>query len=212
MSEAVKRTYSSQLRSAQARETRRAIVAAASRLFVESGYGATTTEAIAEAAGVSRKTVFTAAGGKADILRLAIEWAVAGDDEPTALVDRDVVRRLLAEADPVALLRGWAAVIADIDARTARLLTALEAAAASDADARELADRFERQRLAGARRVVDRLSALGALGLSRRDAVDLAWLSTDPVLYHRLVHTRGWSARRFEKWLAETLCRQLLGG
>src|SRR4051812_11217164 len=82
MSTPVKRPYSSTLRAAQARATRRAIVDAAARLFIELGYGATTVDAIAEAAGVSRKTVFTSVGGKADALKLAIDWAVTGDDEP----------------------------------------------------------------------------------------------------------------------------------
>ena len=47
MADDVKRDYRSALRSEQARATRRAIVAAASQLFVENGYGATTIDAIA---------------------------------------------------------------------------------------------------------------------------------------------------------------------
>jgi AcrR family transcriptional regulator len=214
MTDPVKRGYSSELRAAQARETRRKIVSTASRLFVETGYGATTIEAIADTAGVSRKTVFSSVGGKVDLLRLAVEWAVAGDDAPVALVDRDTMRRVLGETDAAALLRGWVAVTASIDARSARLFQALEIAAGADAEARALADRFEHQRLQGARLIVDRLTSLNALnpGLKRREAVDLAWLSTDPVLYDRLVCVRRWSANRFEKWLADSLCRQLLGG
>ena len=50
----VKRDYRSELRTAQARQTRRSIVSEAARLFVEDGYGATTIDAVAEAAGVSR--------------------------------------------------------------------------------------------------------------------------------------------------------------
>lgn len=212
MSVSVKRGYSSDLRAGQARETRRKVVSAASRLFVDKGYGATTIDAIADAAGVSRKTVFSAVGGKVDLLKLALEWAVAGDDAPVPLVDREAVGKILAEADPAALLRGWAAVTASIDARTARLFHALEIAAGTDAQARGLADRFERQRLDGARRIIDRLVSIDALNgeLKRGEAIDLAWLSTDPTLYDRLVRVRGWSISRFEKWLAESLCRQLL--
>ncbi|UUO03171.1 TetR family transcriptional regulator [Mycolicibacterium novocastrense] len=51
MSEPVKRRYSSRLRAAQASGTRRRIVAAAERLFVEHGYAATTIDAVAAAAG-----------------------------------------------------------------------------------------------------------------------------------------------------------------
>ncbi|KUH75083.1 TetR family transcriptional regulator [Mycolicibacterium novocastrense] len=214
MSEPVKRRYSSRLRAAQASDTRRRIVAAAERLFVEHGYAATTIDAVAAAAGVSRKTVFTSVGGKVDLLRVAMEWAVAGDDAPVGLVDRDEMRGLLAEADAATLLRKWASVITAIDARTAGLFTALEVAAGTDDEARELAKRFERQRLDGARRIVDRLAQRKALNraLKRAEAVDVAWLSIDPVLYDRLVRRRGWPSRRFETWLGESLCRQLLHG
>jgi AcrR family transcriptional regulator len=78
----------STLRAAQARATRRAIVDAAARLFTERGFGATTIDAIAEAAGVSRKTVFTSVGGKTEALKLAIDWAIAGDDEPVPILER----------------------------------------------------------------------------------------------------------------------------
>jgi len=90
----VKKPYSSQLRAAHARATRRAIVDAAARLFTEQGYGATTVGAIAEAAGVSRKTVFTSVGGKAQALKLAIDWAIVGDDEPVPLLERALRARL----------------------------------------------------------------------------------------------------------------------
>lgn len=214
MTESVKRRYSSQLRTEQAVQTRRRIIETAHRLFVEEGYAATTIDAVAEAAGVSRKTVFSSVGGKVDLLRVAMEWAVAGDDAPVALTDRDEIRALLASIDAAALLRRWAGVITAIGARTARLFAALEVAAGTDAEARTLATRLERQRLDGARRIVDRLIQLGALdrALKRAEAADIAWLSTDPLLYDRLVRVRGWSSKRFETWLAESLCRQLLHG
>jgi hypothetical protein len=46
--------------------------------------------------------------------------------------------------------------------------------------------------------------------VSRTDAVDLAWLATDPVLFDRFVRIRGWSVGKFETWLARTLISQLL--
>ena len=58
-------------------ETRRAIVSAAARLFVAQGFGRTTIEAIAAEAGVGRNTVFSV-GGKLDLLKLALDWAVVG--------------------------------------------------------------------------------------------------------------------------------------
>jgi AcrR family transcriptional regulator len=213
MVEAVKRDYRSGLRAAQARETRRGIVTAAAGLFVDNGYGATTIEAVAEAAGVSRKTVFTAVGGKVELLKLALDWAIAGDDEPVAVADRPEVRALLELTDAAELLTGWAAVLVGIDKRVARLSEAMETAAGLDTAARSLVDGSSRQRLAGSRVIVDRVADLGALraALTAAEAADIAWLLSDPVLYTRLVRVRGWSVRRFENWLAATLRHDLTG-
>ena len=54
--------YASQVRDEQARRTRRAIVTAAHDLFLARGYAATTIDGIAEAAHVSRRTVFNSVG------------------------------------------------------------------------------------------------------------------------------------------------------
>jgi AcrR family transcriptional regulator len=209
----VKRHYRSELRTSQARETRRAIVAAASRLFVEHGYGAATIDAVADAAGVSRKTVFTAVGGKVELLKVALDWAVAGDDRPVALAERAELRQLLEQPDPAVLLTGWARLLAEIDARVAPLFQALEVAAGIDSEARELLEQSQHQRLDAARLIVERLRALGALtnDLTESDAVDLAWLATDGALFDRLVRVRGWSTGRFEEWLARHLIVHLIG-
>ena len=209
----MKRQYRSPLRSVQARETRRVIVSAASRLFIEVGFGATTIDAVAEAAGVSRKTVFTAVGGKAELLKLAIEWAIAGDDDAVVLAQRPETVGLLQESDPALLLRGWAQLLVEIDARVAQLMRALETAADVDVAARSLYERLQRQRLEDARAVVDRLVELGALSgdLVADEAADLAWLCGDPLLYDRLVRQRGWPIDRFEQWVRHSLVRQLTG-
>jgi AcrR family transcriptional regulator len=214
MVDGVKRDYRSVLRTEQARATRQAIVAAASQLFVANGYGATTIDAVAKAAGVSRKTVFTAVGGKVDLLKVAMDWAVAGDDLPVALADRAVLRQLLDQPDPSVLLTGWARIQAQIGTRVAALFQALEVAAGLDSEARGLLAQLQEQRLDGAHTIVKRLRTLDALtgDLTYQEAVDLAWLATDAALYDRLVRIRGWSPRRFEQWLADNLCRQLLGG
>ena len=78
----VKRSYDSPLRKAQAAATRRAIIDAAATSFIERGYVATSIETIAEAAGVSRATVFTSVGGKKELLKKAYDVALVGDDEP----------------------------------------------------------------------------------------------------------------------------------
>jgi len=213
MPDSVKRDYRSELRAAQAQQTRRSIVAAATRLFVGAGYGATTIDAVADAAGVSRKTVFTAVGGKLDLLKLALDWAVAGDDQAVALSDRAAIRRWMDQADPRQVLDGLASMLAEIGARVGALYGALEVAAGIDPAARELAEELQRRRLDDARKVVGPLREMKALttDITYQEAVDLVWLAMDPALFDRLVRVRRWSTSRFKQWLASTLCRQLLG-
>ena len=49
---------------------------AAAELFVDRGYAGTTIDAVAERAGVSRRTVFQSVGSKVELLRTAWDWAV----------------------------------------------------------------------------------------------------------------------------------------
>jgi AcrR family transcriptional regulator len=208
MTDAVKRSYSSTLRAAQARETRRSLVSTAARLFTERGYGRTTIDAIAEQAGVSRKTVFTAVGGKLDLLKLALDWAVAGDDEPIPLEHRPELHATAKASSPDAILRGWVEVVA---ARVHGLSAALVGAAAADDDARHLRESNQTQRLAGARAFATHLAAHHGLrsGLSIDRAADIIWLYSDPTMYHRLVAERGWPDADYRDWLLRTIKQQL---
>jgi AcrR family transcriptional regulator len=212
MTDPVKRDYRSTLRAAQADDTRRVIVNAAAELFATDGYGATTIDAIATAAGVSRKTVFSAVGGKVALLKTALDWAVAGDDESVALMDRPAFRDLFALQDPRRLLQDWARLQVQIAERAVGLFRALEVAAETDRDARELLATLHRQRLDGATLIVDRVAELGAdrAANSRDQDIDVAWLAADPVVFDRMVRERGWATHAFEAWVADALIRQLL--
>jgi len=212
MSQPVKKPYSSALRAAQARATRRAIVGAAARLFAERGYGATTVEAIAEAAGVSRKTVFTSVGGKAMALKLAIDWANVGDDEPVPMLDRPHVRAGMAEPDARRMLAAYAASVREVSERVAPLAMVVQAAAGLDAEIRALAEDGRAQRLRGMRVLAQVLADRGALkpGMSAAEAADILWLFNDPAVYHRLVIEQGWPADRYQNWLADAFISLLI--
>ena len=70
-------------RKERAARTRRAIVAAATGEFRESGYHGTTMAAIAKRAGVAVQTVYFVFHTKPLLLTAAIDDAVMGPDEPT---------------------------------------------------------------------------------------------------------------------------------
>ena len=55
---------------------------------------------MADGAGVSVQTVFAHFPTKRDLLKQVIDEAVAGDDEPVAVVDRSEVGAIMAEPNP----------------------------------------------------------------------------------------------------------------
>jgi len=204
--------YTSQVRDEQARRTRRAIVTAAHDLFLAQGYAATTIDAIAEAAHVSRGTVFNSAGGKVALLKLAMDWAIVGDDEPVALADRPAIKAILAEPVPRKALNLWVQTVTDTAARTTPLGEVLIAAADIDPAAAQLLAEGNRNRMLGATLFVRYLASLDGLsaGMTEQRAAELCWALTDGHLYRLLVAQRSWSAADFSRWLSGSLAAALL--
>jgi AcrR family transcriptional regulator len=202
----------SQVREEQARRTRRAIVTAAHDLFVAQGYWATTIDGIAAAAHVSRRTVFNSVGGKVALLKLALDWAIVGDDEPVAMADRPAIRAILAETDPRKALMLWVQTVADVAGRTAPLGEVLIAAADIDSAAAQLLAEASRNRMLGATLFVQHLASLDGLadGVTEQRAAELCWALTDGQLYRLLVAQRGWSTAEFTRWLFDSLTAALL--
>src|SRR6185437_12754714 len=106
------RPYHSPRRAEAARETRQAVLAAARRQFVEHGYTHTTLAAIAQAAGVSLATVKLVAGTKPQLLVATIQAEVRRDDVAVPLVEQRWWQQLLAEPDPVGMLRQFVVAMA----------------------------------------------------------------------------------------------------
>ena len=207
-----RKPYSSSLRDAQARATRRAIVDAAARLFVADGYGATTVDAIAAEAGVSRKTVFASVGGKVEALKLAIDWAVVGDDEPVALLDRPRLARMRAEPDVHKVIAAYAALVCEVGGRMSRLVAVAEAAAGLEPEIADLVAGLQSARHRGMTVFAEDLLARGVVraGLTKAQLADVLWFYNDPLAYHRLVNQRGWPVARYRRWLRETLADAVL--
>ncbi len=211
MSQPAKR-YVSEIRDEQARRTRRAIVTAAREMFLAQGYAATTIDAIAEAARVSRRTVFNSVGGKVTLLKLALDWAIVGDDEPVALADRPAVRAIEAEPDPRKVLALWTQTVADIASRVAPISEVLYAAADSDPAAAQLVADAARSRMSGAVAFVRHLASAGGLAadVSEQQAADICWALMDGHLYTLLVNQRGWTVAAYRQWLSDSLTATLL--
>ena len=157
-----KRAYRSPLREQNARRTRQAVVAAATGLFVERGYAATSLADIAAAADVARPTAFAAFGSKPALLREALDQALAGDDEPVPVAQRPWFQPVWEAATPGAALDAYAQACRLINGRAAPLFEVVRRAADEGPDVRELWETLQRNRRAGAAMVVTHLAALAA--------------------------------------------------
>jgi AcrR family transcriptional regulator len=209
----VKRRYASPRREAQARATRRAIVAAAADLFAGGGYVATSFDAIAEAAGVGRATVFAHFPTKSALLKTAYDVTLVGDDEAVPFPERPASLAVRAEPDPRRFLAGYAGLVTDLARRVSPIHEAIRGAAHADGDARSVWEAISAERRIGGGNVVRGVAGRSALkpGLDPERAADLVFALVDPGLYHLLVRDRGWPHEDFTAWLAATLQRELLG-
>jgi AcrR family transcriptional regulator len=192
------------LRQRQALWTRRLIVDAARKLFLERGYTATTMDAIAKEAGVAVSTVYAAYKNKRTILRAIREaWheqTRAREINEEASRQPDPGRRLGMVAD--ATRRQW---------ETGGAVVAVyQGAAAADPEAAaEL-----RAALGGRRAALDRVVG-GMEGALRPElnvdrAAALLRALCRPEVYRELVEESGWSPDEYEAWLVGTLKGQLL--
>jgi AcrR family transcriptional regulator len=207
-----KRAYRSTAREESAGRTRRRIVEAAAELFVERGYAGTTIDAVAEKAEVSRRTVFTSVGSKVELLKTAWDWAVVGDDQPIAVVDRPEVKRMQQERDPATLVELWVRQVMRVGDRTGPLAQVLARAVDVDAEAEALQARIDVERRTGAGMFVAGLAAIGGLrsGISQDEGGDMAWMLMNPLLVRRLRDERHWDDEQVRAWLVRLAKASLL--
>lgn len=207
-----KRRYNSTRRQAQARETRRKIVAAARMLFIERGYSGATVEAIAQEAGVAPETVYAVFGNKRALLEDVIATSVGGDDEPTSLLERPGPQAVLGELDPRQQLRLFAADIATILERVAPVFEVMRLASKTEPDIADLLDNILGQRLRTMEALAGHMAERGALraGLDVAPAAETIWTLSSPEIFRLLTGDRGWTREQYVQWLGDALMRLLL--
>jgi AcrR family transcriptional regulator len=198
-------------RAEKAQETQRRIVEAAARLFLERGYVPTTIDAIAEAADVAVETVYARFRNKTNLL-VAVKDAAVTEGGQVPLERRPELAVLAAETDQHQQLQIAAALSRGMLERISPVYALLRDAAAADAvlagqHAAETARRRSFQRT-----LIELISARGPLraGLTLDDAADTYSALASPDLYLLATIQLGWTAGRFQAWLADSLQRLLL--
>ena len=192
-------------RQRQALATQQLIVDAASALFLENGYGATTIESISSKAGVAVSTVYAVFKNKRGILTAIREiWHEQSGQ-------RAIYRQALTEVNPEKRLELAAHATCRQWETSANMITIYRGAAAIDPEAAaELEEALQGRRTGMGHFIEESASIIRSeLSLERATAIFLALTRLE--VYQELVEVWGWSADEYETWLAELLKGQLLG-
>jgi AcrR family transcriptional regulator len=206
------RTYNSERRREQAAETRLRILRAAQHRFERDGYVPTTMVSIADAAGVSLKTVYLACSTKSALLRAVWDLLLKGDLDDAPVAERSWYREVLEEPDPARQLQLAAHGSRLAKERIGGLLRVIRDASVVDPDAAALWDLIQRDFLDNQRVIIEAIASHGGLraGLDVARATDMLWTLNHPNVWLLLVGERGWTPDEFESWLAAAFCDQLL--
>ena len=191
-------------RAAQAEQTRHEIVDVARRLFAARGYESTTIREVAAAAGVSIQTVYDSVGPKRALV-VAINEAMSRAVGSAGLMERAAAAGSVDEllAVPARIALRWVEAGGDL----LRL-----AAATSEPALRQMAEQGRRRHVAGVRRFTELLVERNLLrpGLDVGAAADTVAVLSDPLFVMQLRDGHGWSAKRVEAWIIDTLRRTIL--
>jgi AcrR family transcriptional regulator len=194
-----------------AEETQRVIVEAASRLFLEHGYHATSVSRIASEAGVVPQTIYNAVGSKRDVLSRVLDFAAAGERSPVP-VPQFMREQAEAERDPRRILAQLVEFWRDAFPRTAPVFRIIREAAAADPEVAALERSRAAQRLSNYRHAAKLLAERNALrsDLAIEQAAASIFAIGNSEAYRALVLDGDWNDDEWAHWAQETLQNALL--
>jgi AcrR family transcriptional regulator len=208
-----KRPYHAPQRAAAAARTRQSIMASAKDVFERLGWPGATMRGVADQAGVSVKTVEALYRTKAELLKQAIDYAIAGDVRPIPVLGRASVAAIQAAPDAPAMLDLHARHHARaINQRAALILWVAEQAAPTHPDIAKVWAQNNDNRRAGARWAATMLLTKPGVSphISQRYAEEVFWIAIDPGTYRSLTLGRGLSPSGFETWIRNFYGNMLL--
>jgi AcrR family transcriptional regulator len=183
---------------------------AADELFIVAGYAATTMQAIADQAGVAVQTVYAAFGTKRELLRQLIERSLTGDDDPLPITERAAAQSIAVEPERRRRAELGAALSRSITERVAPLVRVATEAAASDS---ELATMMEAVKAARRREMTTSAALLAGpdgLQVEPHEAAATLYVLYSPQVADMLMGDYGWSAERYETWLARMILQTVI--
>jgi AcrR family transcriptional regulator len=185
---------------------------AARDLFLAHRFSGTTLPMVADAAGVSVQNVYKVFGNKSGLVKALFDEAIAGDDDPVAVADRESILAIRAEPDPRQKLAAYGRHMAKVGPRIMPILLVVRDAAAGDESAAELWATLQEERLTGMAHFASDLADGGHLraGVTTTEARDVLWVHNSLEVWDLLVTQRKWSPRRYGRWIGQQLVSALL--
>jgi AcrR family transcriptional regulator len=206
------RHYHAPQREQAAAQTKARIREAASALFVEHGYVATTIRDIARAADVGERTVYAAFPSKADLFRHVLDVSTVGDEQPVAVADRPEIQDAFGQPDPRSAIGQAIDYTVALFERAGDLIMVTVQAADADPDMRAAADAGSHASHQLWLTLTRTLHDAGALrtGLTAQTAADILYALASPHTHQLLRRHRGWTTQRYHTWLIDAVTQQLL--
>jgi AcrR family transcriptional regulator len=206
------RRYRSETRAQQAGRTRERILEAARDLFLEEGFARTTINTVAERAGVSVETVYATYRSKPRLLGEVIRAAVRRGAEPEDPLERGWVKTLLTLPDLDRRLESFAVHTAETLRLTSPLHVVIRDAGTGAAELSELDRDLRELRYGDQAKIMQAIARGGGLaaGTSASQAAETFSALASPELHNVLTDGRGWSEKRYARWLVRTLKSTLL--
>ena len=207
-----RRPYRSRLRAEQASQTRLRILESAAELFAQSGYVATTIDAVATRSGVAVDTVYATFGNKKSLLSALIDLRVTGASVGSDVLAGDAPRALSTMSNQRQMIASFSADIAPRVERVRPIDDIIRSAAAADPEISDLRSRMQENRFNKLRVFIEWVAANGALrdGMDGDEATTIVWTLSSPEVNRMLRDVRGWTYERYAEWLSTILVRLLL--
>lgn len=205
-----KRGYRSDRRSAQASDTRAAVLLAAHDLFIRGGWEKTTIAAVSRQAGVSVETIYAGFGSKRALLEAVVVAAVRSLQPENPLMEQAGPRAVLEAPDQRSMITLFATDITEVLRRVAPLMAVVRAAAESEPELKELYVGLHRGRIRNLAMLVDALLQHGPLRTDRDACLASLVRLASPELFLVVTQVEGLSPAQYATWLADALTALLL--
>ena len=185
---------------------------AATTLFAEKGYAATTIDGIAAEADVAVETVYSRFGNKLTLLKAILEPAIVGNQSGVDILELPEVAAIRVMTDQHQQVAGLAHLSRTILERSALGHRILRTATAADPAAADFERGDEQRRHHIQSAYIEMLRANGPFrpGLTTADAATTYSALANPATYALLTVRCGWTPDHYERWLCDSLTLLLL--